>query len=118
MWAASEFVQTPYDVTSRVWRDEQPGDEPRLLVSVTFVPRSSSERWQDVRLLTVELRAGDRRWSPKASTVTLSGESGFEVNASGDATLPAGANTTIALTLQTSSGKKPLELTTEIRRVG
>ena len=110
--------QTPYDITTRAWRDEQPGDEPRLVVSVTFVPRDSRERWQDVRLRTLEVRAGDQRWTPSESTVSPLGEGGFELKASGAATLPAGATATLVVTLQTSSGEKQLELPTEILRVG
>jgi hypothetical protein len=109
--------QTPYDITPRVWRDEQPGDEPRLVVSVTFVPHNSSERWQDVRLRTVEVRVNDQRWTPSESTISQSVDGGFEVKALGDATLPAGAKATIIVTLQTSSGEKHLELSTEILRV-
>ena len=109
--------QIPYDVTPRVWRDEQPGDEPRLVVSATFVPRDPSTRWQDVRLRSLELQAEDRRWTPSESTVSPSGDGGFEVKAFGDATLPAGAGATIIVTLQTSSGEKRVELTTKILSV-
>ena len=110
--------QTPYEITPHVWRDEQPGDEPRLMVSVTFVPRASSERWQDVRLRSLEVRANDRRWSPNESSVSPLGEGGFELKAAGPATLPAGAKATIVVTLQTSSGEKAFSLPAEIRRVG
>jgi hypothetical protein len=110
MATSDTLQQTPYDITPRVWRDEQPGDEPRLVVSVTFVPRDSAERWQDVRLRTVEVRTNDQRWTPSESTVSPFGDTG-------DATLPAGAKATIVVTLQTSSGEKQLELPTEILRV-
>ena len=110
--------QTPYDITPRVWRDEQPGDEPRLVVSVTFVPRNSSERWQNVRLRTVEVRVNDQRWTPRDSTVSPFGDDGFEVKAFGDATLPAGGKATIVVTLQTSSGEKQLQLPADVQRVG
>ena len=110
--------QAPYDITPRVWRDEQPGDEPRLVVSITFVPRNSSERWQDVRLRSLEIRADDRRWAPSESSVSPSGNGGFELKALGAATLPAGAKATIVVTLLTSSGEKQVELPTEIQRVG
>lgn len=109
--------QTSYDITPRVWRDEQPGDEPRLLVSITFVPRGSSERWEDVQIRTLEVRADNRTWTPKESGVSPLGDGGFELKASGDATLPAGAKATVAVTVQTSSGERRLELSTEIRRV-
>jgi hypothetical protein len=109
--------QTSYDITPRVWRDEQPGDDPRLVVSITFVPRHASERWQDVRLRTLEVRTPDRSWTPRESGVSPYGDGGFELKASGDATLPAGANATVVVTVQTSSGEKHLELPTEIRRV-
>jgi hypothetical protein len=117
MATSKTLQQTPYDITPRVWRDEQPGDEPRLVVSVTFVPRDSAERWQDVRLRTVEVRTNDQRWTPSESTVSPFGDGGFELKAAGDATLPAGAKATIVVTLQTSSGEKQLELPTEILRV-
>ena len=110
--------QTPYDITPRVWRDEQPGDEPRLVVSVTFVPRNSSERWEDVRAQAVEVRANDQRWTPSESTVSPFGNGGFELKAFGDAAFSAGATATIVVTLQTSSGEKQLELPAEISRVG
>jgi hypothetical protein len=110
--------QSSYDITPHVWRDEQPGDEPRLVVSITFVPRGSSERWQDVRLRTLEVRATDQRWTPRESGVAPFGDGGFEVKASGDATLPAGATATVVVTVQTSSGERHLELPTEVRRVG
>jgi len=110
--------QTSYEITPRVWRDEQPGDDPRLLVSITFVPRQSSERWQDVRLRTLEVRTSDRSWTPKESGVSPLGDGGFELKASGDATLPAGVKATVVVTVQTSAGERHLELPTEIRRVG
>lgn len=115
--ATIETQQTPYDITARVWRDEQPGDEPRLVVSVTFVPRNPSERWQDVRLRTIEVRANNQRWTASESTVSPFGDDGFELKAFGDATLPAGAKATIVVTLQTSSGEKQLELPSDILRV-
>jgi hypothetical protein len=110
--------QSSYDITPHVWRDEQPGDEPRLVVSITFVPRESSERWQDVRLRTLEVRASDRSWTPRESGVSPFGDGGFELKAAGDATLPAGAKATVVVTVQTSSGERHLELPAEIRRVG
>lgn len=109
--------QTPYDITPRVWRDEQPGDDPRLVVSVTFVPRRAAERWQDVRLRAVEVRANNQRWTPRDSAVSPVGEGGFEVRASGDATLPAGAAATIGVTLQTATGDKGVSLPVDIQRV-
>ena len=109
--------QTPYEITPRIWRDEQPGDEPRLAVSTTFVPRSGADRWQGVRLQAIEARANDQRWTPRESSLVESGDGGFEVKALGAATLPAGARATIVVTLQTSSGEKKMELTAEIERV-
>jgi hypothetical protein len=84
---------TPYYITPRVWRDEQPGDTP------------------------LEVRAGDRRWSPSDSKVSPAADGAFEVTASGDATLPAGATATILVTLQTSAEAQHLTLTTTILRV-
>ena len=110
--------QTPYTITARVWRDEQPGDEPRLVVSIICAPRTASDRWADVQLRTIEVRANDQRWTPSESTVSPSDDGGFEVKASGAATLPAGARATIVVTLQTSSGEKHLELAADIQRVG
>jgi len=118
MATSATHQQTPYEITPRVWRDEQPGDEPRLVVSVTFVPRDASERWQDVQLHTVEVRAGDERWTPSESSVSASGDGGFEIKAVGEATLAAGATATIAVTLKTSAGEKQLALSTDILRVG
>ena len=109
--------QTSYDISARAWRDEQPGDEPRLVVSVTFVPRSAGEAWQDVRLRTLEVHANVQRWTPSESAVLPFGDGGFELKAVGNATLPAGAKATIVVTLQTSSGEKHLELPAEILRV-
>lgn len=109
--------QAPYDVTSRAWRDEQPGDEPRLVVSVTFVPRHSRDRWQAVRVRAVEVRADDQRWAPSESSISDLSDGGFEIKAIGDATLPAGTKATILVTLETSSGEKRFELPTEILRV-
>lgn len=117
MAASDAAQQTPYDITPRVWRDEQPGDEPRLLVSATFAPRPSAERWQDVRLRTLEIHANEQRWKPIESSLAPLGEGGFEIKASGEATLPAGTKATIVVTLQTSSGEKQLALPTEIGRV-
>lgn len=108
----------PYYITPRVWRDEQPGDAPRLLVSIAFVPRGATERWQDVRLRSLEVRAGDERWTPRQSAVAPAADGAFEVTASGDATLPAAASATILVTLQTSGDEQRLELATTIQRVG
>jgi hypothetical protein len=109
---------TPYDITPRVWRDEQPGDEPRLVVSATFVPRPSSERWQDVQLRVLEVDANEQRWTPTEASIVPFGDGGFELKAFGAATVPVGAKATLVVTLQTSSGEKRLALQTEVRRVG
>ena len=114
----ADTQQTPYDITARVWRDEQPGDEPRLVVSITCAPRTASDRWADVQVRTIEVRADDRRWTPSESTVSPSDNDGFEITASGAATLPAGAKASIVVTLQTSSGEKRLEAAGVIQRVG
>jgi hypothetical protein len=115
---ATSDTQAPYNTTARVWRDEQPGDEPRLIVSITCAPRTASDRWTDVQVRTIEVRAQGERWVPNESAVSASDDGGFEVKASGPATLPAGASATIVVTLQTSSGEKRLELTADIERVG
>ena len=107
-----------YEITPRVWRDEQPGDDPRLVVSITFVPRTASDAWQDVRVGAMEVRADDRRWTPTRASLAPFGDAGFEVTAFGDATIPAGAKATLSLTLHTSSGKKHVEVAVEITRVG
>lgn len=109
--------QTPYDIAPRVWRDEQPGDEPRLIVSITFTPRDRPEGWREVRLATVEVHANAQSWTPRESSLSSSADGGFEVKASGAATLPAGAIATITLSLLTSAGQRLVELSTEIQRV-
>lgn len=118
MAAQAAQQPAPYDVTVRAWRDEQPGDDARLLVSITFVPRASTERWQEVRIRTLEMRANGRHWSASESAVADRSDGGFELTAAGEATLPAGTKATIAVTLQTSAGEKQLELAVEIGRVG
>lgn len=117
MAQSQDQQQMPYDIAPRVWRDEQPGDEPRLVVSITFTPRDRSQGWREVRLATVEVRANAQRWTPRESSLSSSADGGFEVKASGAATLPAGAVATIALSLQTATGQRLVELSTEIQRV-
>ncbi len=63
------------------------------------------------------VRASDRRWTPSESTVELLGDG---ASRSGPSETPRclPARATILLTLETSSGEKRLELTTEVQRGG
>jgi hypothetical protein len=116
--AASNRQSTPYEVTPRIWRDEQPGDEPTLNFSATFVPRDPAVVWQQPKLQSIELVANGQRWTPRTSDLTVLARASFELNASGDATLPAGAKATPTVTFQTAAGIQRVTLVeTEITRV-
>lgn len=108
--AASNRQSTPYDVTPQIWRDEQPGDEPTLNFSAIFVPRDPAVVWQQPSLQGIELVANGQRWTPHTSDLILLARGSFELNASGDATLPAGVKATPTVTIQTAAGLQRITL--------
>ena len=114
----SQTQHVPYDITVRIWRDEQPGDDPTLNLSAKFTLRESQTAWQEPRLQRIELHADGRRWMPRESSLTPIAGEGFEITAQGEATLPAGASATGTVTIQTASGSREVSLpATEIERV-
>jgi hypothetical protein len=116
--AASNQQATPYEITPQIWRDEQPGDEPTLNFSALFVPRDPAVVWPEPKLQGIELVADRRRWTPRTSGLTLIARGGFELNASGDATLPAGIKVTPIVIIQTAAGVKRVTLAEmEIARI-
>ena len=114
----SQSQQVPYDITVRIWRDEQPGDDPTLNLSARFTPRESQTAWQQPRLQRIELQADGQRWMPRASSLTPTAGEGFEITAQGEATLAAGARASGSVTIHTASGSRDVSLpATEVERV-
>jgi hypothetical protein len=104
----------PYEIQVRVWRDEQPGEDARLHVAATFVPRHGASRWSDIDLIGLRLRAGDRVWQPEHDALQPLSEGAFEIRAEGAATIAAGATVTPVIELTTSAGPKEFEVSESV----
>lgn len=89
-----------------VWRDEQPGDDPVLHLSVwADVP------WSDVRVVDVKLqsqKAGE--WSPDETSWESQEEGEVEIRAHGTPTIEVGDEVTLILTLETPGGREKIEI--------
>ena len=96
----------PYETEVRVWRDEQPGDDARLHVAATFVPRPGAAAWTEIDLVGLRLRAGDGVWQPEHGALRSLSDGAFEIRAQGAATIAAGTTVTPVIELRTSAGPK------------
>lgn len=116
--AAQVQEDTPYDITTRIWRDEQPGDEPTLNFSAVFVPTGRAAVWSEPRVQRIQLEENGRRRTPRTSELMPLGDGGFELKASFDATPPAAARATATITVQTAAGPRHVTLADiEIARI-
>ena len=103
-------IQTPYEIQVRVWRDQQPGDEPRLHVSARFAPRKDAALWSEVDLAGLRLRTGRSVWTPEDSSIEALPDGVFEVRGQGEATVEAGAAVVPVVQLKTSAGSREVVL--------
>jgi hypothetical protein len=110
-----EAISTPYEIDVRVWRDEQPGNGPRLHLSATFAPREGT--WSEVALASLELRAGDRSWTPERSALRALPGGGFEIRAEGAATIAPRVTVVPLAVLNTAIGARQVRLPECIVRV-
>ena len=101
---------SPYQIQVRAWRDEQPGDDPVLHLSVRLDPRANADPWPGLRLAGLRLATGASEWTPTRQSMESAGVGAFEVRANGEPTLEAGVEAVLSLALDTARGRKKIEI--------
>ena len=103
-------TQASYDTAINVWRDEQPGSDPSLHVSVQLTPRKGETPWREVKLDWLHLQTDGVAWTPKNSAIERFSDGVYQIRADGALTIEVGVEVTVVIQLTTSEGRKEIAL--------
>lgn len=102
--------ESDYELEADVWRDEQPGDEPAIHVSVVLRLPTSGTSSEELGVTSVRLQQGARSWVASQTSIERLDERTLQVRARGEATLGAGARCALTIALVSSSDIPASEL--------